>query len=92
MAAIVYGVKLLLMAQGPDKQQAHELLEQLEGGQLAAVVHLLQVMTDPLAAAAVEEEEIAPETSAAIMRARASLDRGEGIAHEDVLREFGLTK
>jgi len=81
-----------VMAQGPDKQQAHELLEQLDAGQLAAVVHLLQVMTDPLASAAVEEEEITPETAAAIERARASLARGEGIAHQDVLREFGLTK
>jgi len=86
------GGKLPVMAQGPDKQQAHELLEQLDAGQLAAVVHLLQVMTDPLASAAVEEEEITPETAAAIERARASLARGEGIAHQDVLREFGLTK
>ena len=86
------GGKLLAMAQRPDKQQAHELLEHLDAGQLAAVVHLLQVMTDPFASAAVEEEEIAPETAAAIERARASLARGEGIAHEAVLREFGITK
>ena len=86
------GGKLLAMAQRPDKQQAHELLEQLDAGQLAAVVHLLQVMTDSLASAAMEEEEIAPETAAAIERGRASLARGDGIAHEAVRREFGLTK
>jgi len=40
----------------------------------------------------VEEEEITPDTAAAIDRARASLARGEGIAHEDVLHEFGLDK
>ncbi len=43
-----------------DRQHAHQLLDQLEAGQLAAVVHLLEVMTDPvarsLAAAPVEEE------------------------------------
>jgi len=43
-----------------------------------------------LAMALVEEEEITPETAAALERARASLARGEGIAHEEILREFGL--
>jgi hypothetical protein len=79
-----------------DKQQAHRLLDQLDQGQLAAVVHLLEVMTGPLSgvlsAAPVEEEEIAPETAASLDRARASLAHGEGIAHEDVRREFGLEK
>jgi hypothetical protein len=40
----------------------------------------------------VEEEEITSETAAALDRARASLARGEGIPHEDILREFGLGK
>ncbi len=80
------------MASATEKQQAHELLEQLDAGQLAAVVHLLQVMTDPFASAAVEQEELAPETAAAIEHGRASLARGEGITHEAVLREFGLPK
>ena len=57
---------------------------------------LLQVMTGPLsralASAPVEEEEITSETAAALDRARASLARGEGIPHEDILREFGLGK
>jgi hypothetical protein len=79
-----------------DKQQAHRLLDQLDQGQLAAVVHLLQVMTGPLSgvlsAASVEEEEISPETVAGLDRARASLARGEGISHEDIRREFGLEK
>jgi hypothetical protein len=79
-----------------EKQHAHQLLDQLDSGQLAAVVHLLQVMTSPLsrslAVAPVEEEEITPETAAALDRGRASLARGEGIAHEDIRREFGLQK
>jgi len=79
-----------------DKQHAHQLLDQLDPGQLAAVLHLLQVMTGPLSRslslAPVEEEEITPETVAALDRGRASLARGEGIAHEDVRHEFGLEK
>jgi hypothetical protein len=81
---------------GSDKQHAHRLLDQLDSGQLAAVVHLLEVMTGPLsrslAAAPVEEEEITPETAAAVERARASLARGEGVSHGEIRREFGLDK
>ena len=84
------------MAAANEKQQAHQLLDRLDAGQLSAVVHLLQVMTSPLthslASAPVDEEEITPDTAAAIDRARASLMRGEGISHEDVVREFGLGK
>jgi hypothetical protein len=40
----------------------------------------------------VEEEEITPETAAALDRARASLAHGEGIPHEEILREFGLSQ
>lgn len=84
------------MVPANEKQKAHQLLDQLDAGQLSAVVHLLQVMTGPLsralASAPVEEEEITPETAAAIERTRASLARGEGVSHEDVLHEFGLDK
>jgi hypothetical protein len=49
-------------------------------------------MLDPaaLANSPVEEEEITPETAAALDLARESLARGEGIPHEEMLREFGL--
>jgi len=63
---------------------------------LTAVRSLLEVMVEPLsrslASAPVEEEEITPETAAALERARASLARGEGVPHEDILREFGMSK
>jgi len=77
-----------------EKQQAHELIDRLPPTQLSAVVGLLEAMLDPasLFGASVEDEEIAPETAAALDRARASLARGEGIPHEEVLREFGLNK
>jgi hypothetical protein len=79
-----------------ERQQAHQLLDLLTPKKLNAVRSLLEVMVEPLsrslALAPVEEEEITPETAAALDRARASLARGEGIPHEEILREFGLTK
>lgn len=77
-----------------ERQQAHALLDLLPAAKLNAVRSLLEVMVEPLARslamAPVEKEEIAPETAAALDRARASLARGEGIPHEEILREFGL--
>ena len=79
-----------------ERQQAHALLDMLPEEKLTAVRSLLEVMLEPLsrslASAPVEEEEITPETAAALDRARASLARGEGIPHEDILREFDLDK
>jgi hypothetical protein len=79
-----------------DRQRAHQLLDQLGAARFDAVVRLLEVVAEPLARslalAPVEEEEITPETAAALDRARASLARGEGIRHEEVLREFGLSQ
>jgi len=78
-----------------DKQHAHQLLDRLDPGQLAAVTHLLEVMVDPVAnsitSAPVEDEEITPEMGAALDRARASIERGDGVPHEEIRREFGLT-
>jgi len=77
------------------RQQAHALLDMLPDEKVTAVRSLLEVMVEPLSASlasATVEEELTPETSAAIERGRASLKRGEGIPHEDILREFGLRK
>lgn len=79
-----------------DRQQAHTLLDLLPEEKVAAVRSLLEVMVESLsrslASAPIEEEELTPETAAALDRARTSLARGEGIRHEDVLREFGMDK
>jgi hypothetical protein len=78
-----------------EKRQVHELVERLAPSQVAAVRGLLEVMLDPVAHsitnAPVEEEEITSETAATLDRARAAIERGEGIEHEEILREFGLT-
>jgi hypothetical protein len=77
-----------------QRRQAHALLDGLSAEKLAAVRSLLEVMTEPLlrslALAEVEDEEITSEMAASLDRARASLARGDGIPHEEVLREFGL--
>jgi hypothetical protein len=79
-----------------ERKQAHALLDMLPPDKLSAVRGLLEAMVEPLArslsTAPVEEEEITPETAAALDRARASLSRGEGIPHDEILREFGLRK
>ncbi len=82
-----------------DRQQAHQLLDRLGPAQFTAVAQLLEVLTtgqEPLrhslSKASEEDDEITAETAAALDSARASLERGEGISHEEILREFGLTK
>lgn len=76
------------------RQHVHKLVDQLDAGQLDAVGHLLEVMTDPiarsLANAPVETEPVSAEEAAALDEAHASIERGEGIPHEEVMREFGL--
>lgn len=72
-----------------DKQQAHQLLDQLDAGQLDAIVRLLQVMTDPVARAlgnaTVEEEELTPEAIKALDESREWLKHNPAIPHEQVL-------
>ncbi|MGO9259397.1 MAG: hypothetical protein ACLQU1_24240 [Bryobacteraceae bacterium] len=79
-----------------ERQQAHALLDMLPAEKLNAVRGLLEVMVEPLARslalAPFDEEEITPGAAAALDHARASLARGEGIAHEEILREFGLSR
>ena len=68
------------------KQQAHELIERMSIGQVSAVVGLLEAMPW-------EDEPISEEESRAVAASKQWLAEhpGEGIPHEEVLREFGLT-
>jgi hypothetical protein len=67
----------------------------LAPGQLSAVRGLLEAMLDPIdrsiAAALVEEQEIAPQTAKELDRAKGSIDDGRGITHDEILRGFGVT-
>jgi len=78
-----------------DKQYAVELLDRLDPGQLAAVVHLLKVMTDPLsrklANAPFDDEPFTEEERQAVAEAVEWLKHNEPIPMEDVLADFGLT-
>jgi hypothetical protein len=77
-----------------DKNRVHQLLDQLDQGQLTAVAQLLEVMTDPvarsLANAPFDDEPTTPEEAVALDAAHAAIQRGEGTSHEEILREFGL--
>ncbi|MDA1311822.1 MAG: hypothetical protein O2968_00665 [Acidobacteria bacterium] len=86
------------MAQEPnqERRQAHDLLDLLPADKVNVVRNLLEVMVEPLArslaGSPVEEQDVTPETAAAVDRARASLARGEGVPHEEIRREFGLSQ
>jgi hypothetical protein len=75
-----------------QRQQAHLLIDVLPEEKLFAVHNLLEVLVEPLsrslAMAPVEDEELTPETLAALNRSNAQLDRGESVSHEEILREF----
>ena len=78
------------------KEHAHQMLDQLDASQLAAVAHLLEVLTDPLARslanAPFDIEPVSAAEAAELDEAHAAIQRGEGIAHEDMLREYGISR
>jgi hypothetical protein len=47
-------------------------------------------LVEPLSLAPLEEEELTSEIAEALDRAHASPARGEGISHQEILREFSL--
>ncbi len=79
-----------------EKQEAHQLIDRLDAGQLSAVVRLLQFMlldpvTRALASAALDDEPETDREKEAVGEAREYFARGgKGIPHEEILREFGL--
>jgi len=78
------------------KQEAHELIERISTAQASAVVTLITTMLDPvdraIANAPFEDEEISDEETRAVAASKAWLAEhpGEGIPHEEMLREFGI--
>jgi surfactin synthase thioesterase subunit len=77
------------------KQQLHDLIERLPENEIATVYRLLAgLLADPLwiasVAAPVDEEQYTPEQQADDAKAQAAIDRGEGIPHAHMLREFEL--
>ena len=77
------------------KQQLHDLIERLPDHEIPTVYRLLAgLLADPLWLASVtapeDDEPYTPEQEACDAEALNSIDRGEGIPHEEILEEFGL--
>ena len=79
-----------------EKHQAHEMIEQLTSGQLAAIVQLLRVMTDPvtraITSAPTDDEPLSIEGRQALDDARECSNEHQDIPHEQVLSELGITQ
>ena len=78
-----------------DRQQAHAYLDRLPPDQLSTVLSLLETMLNPvsqaLANAPIEDEEIGEEEERAVAEAREWLKHNKAIPHEEVLAELGLS-
>jgi hypothetical protein len=79
-----------------EKQQAHELVDQLPPTQLKVVVRLLEEMLDPvslsIANAPFEDEPLSEEEKKALDDAREWLKRNQGIPHAQILAELGISQ
>jgi|WetSurMetagenome_2_1015567.scaffolds.fasta_scaffold120531_2 hypothetical protein len=70
------------------RQQAHELIDRLDSGQVSAVVSILQILLDPASRAHGKDRPISEEETLSIADAWLS---NRGIPDEQVLAEFDLT-
>ena len=79
------------------RKQAHELIDRMAASQVYAVVGLLETMLDPvsraIANAPFDDEPETEEERQAVAASKAWLAEhpGQGIPHEEVLAEFGLS-
>jgi hypothetical protein len=79
------------------RQQAHSLIDRMATSQVSAVVGLLETMLDPVALAIAnapyDDEPESEEERHAVAASKAWMAEhpGQGIPHEEILAEFGLT-
>jgi hypothetical protein len=79
------------------KEHAYELIDRLAPSQVSAVVGLLEAMLDPvsraIANAPVDDEAETEAERQAVAESKAWFEQhgGQGISHEEVLADFGLT-
>jgi hypothetical protein len=79
-----------------DKQHAHQLLDQLDPGQFAAIGHLLEVMVDPvaraLAAAPPDDEPVTEEDRRRFREGKTWFAQrdGKGVSMDDVVAGAGI--
>ena len=78
------------------KEHAHELIERLAPRQVSAVVGLLEAMLDPvsvaIANAPIDDEPLTAEEEKGLTEAREWSKHNQGISHEQVLAELGITR
>ena len=80
------------------KEHAHELIDRLAPRQVSAVVGLLEAMLDPvsltIANAPIDDEPESEQERQAVAESKAWFEQhgGQGISHEEVLADFGLTE
>ena len=67
------------------REHAHQLLDRLDAGRLAAVVHLLEAFLED------DSDRLSPAEAKAIAEADEWSKTHEAIPHEEVLAEFGLS-
>jgi hypothetical protein len=79
-----------------NKEHAHELIERLAPSQVPAVIGMLEALLDPvsraIASAPVDDEPVTAADEQALAEAQDWLKHNEGIPHERVLAELGLTR
>ncbi len=82
-----------------NRQEAHALIDSLDATEYSRVAQYLKSLEyakmtheEYLASLPTDDEELTAEEIEAYFEGRAQLDRGEGIPHEEILREFGLLK
>jgi hypothetical protein len=84
------------MSATDPKEHAHELIERLPATQVAAVVGLLEAMLDPvsraIANAPIADEPLTTEEEKALDEASEWRKHNEGIPHEQMLAELGITQ
>ena len=78
-----------------ERQQLMDLAARVPEADISTTRRMLQgLIVNPLwlsiEAAPTDDEELAPEVAASLLETQASFARGEGIPHEEIMREFGL--
>jgi hypothetical protein len=80
-----------------DKQHAHELIDQLPPSQMPAAIGMLESLLNPvsraIANATVDDEPESEDERKAVAKSKAWFKQreGQGIPHEEVPADFGLT-
>jgi ethanolamine utilization microcompartment shell protein EutL len=77
-------------------QQAHELIDRLAPSQVSAMVSLIETMLDPVSRASanssVDDAPLTAECEKSLAEASDWLKHNQGIPHQQVLAELGITQ